>query len=80
MRSRAERMSLIKAGLLVGALGVAASAPLGCSDDSGLTNAGFDGGNGGFGAVQDRRQSQVRHRAGEARRHRQLLRRHAVVQ
>ena len=44
-------MSLIKAGLLVGALGVAASAPLGCSDDSGLTNAGFDGGNGGFGGV-----------------------------
>jgi hypothetical protein len=51
MRSRAERMSLIRAGLLVGLLGCAAALPIGCSDDGGLDAAGFDGGSGGVGGV-----------------------------
>lgn len=51
MRSRAERMSLIRAGLLVGLAGCTAALPIGCSDDSGLDAAGFDGGSGGVGGV-----------------------------
>lgn len=51
MRSRAERMSLIRAGLLVGLVGCTAALPIGCSDDSGLDAAGFDGGSGGVGGV-----------------------------
>ncbi len=51
MRSRAERMSLIRAGLLVGLAGCTAALPIGCSDDSDLGAAGFDGGSGGVGGV-----------------------------
>lgn len=51
MRSRAERMSLIKAGLLVALAAGMASLPVGCSDDK-LPNAGYDNdGGGGFGGV-----------------------------
>lgn len=51
MRSRAERMSLIKAGLLLALAGGMASLPVGCSDDK-LPNAGYDNdGGGGFGGV-----------------------------
>lgn len=56
MRSRAaERMTLVKAGLVVGLAGLVASLPAGCSDDDrNLPAAGYDasvGGNGGFGGV-----------------------------
>lgn len=51
MRSIAERMSLIKAGLLVAFAAGMASLPVGCSDDK-LPNAGYDNdGGGGFGGV-----------------------------
>jgi len=52
MRSRAERMSLVKAGLLVGLVGVLASLPVGCSDDN-LASGGYgnDAGGGFDGSV-----------------------------
>ena len=51
MRSRPERMSLVKAGFLLGFAGLVAALPVGCSDDGSLPGATFDGGSGGGGGI-----------------------------
>lgn len=53
MRSRSERMSLLRAGVLLGLVATFGAMPVGCSDDAKLPNATSDGGagTGGFGGV-----------------------------